>query len=90
VTKVYHETITAPALFASALINNDRSGLSGEESNALDLWLDREGIKGADFVGVGEPRFTWSFDLYCRELGCRGGEVADYQYFVVERGGLTS
>jgi hypothetical protein len=35
------ETVTLPAYWASALINNDSSGLSNSEFQLLDRWLTR-------------------------------------------------
>lgn len=80
---VKFETITAPAHWASALINGDRSGLSEDESAMLDRWLTREGIRASDFVDCSEePRFTWSYQIYCSEATCSGGSVLDYVYQV--------
>lgn len=77
------ETITAPEYWASALINNDRTSLSEDESAMLDRWLAREGIRASDFVSCDdEPRFTWSYRLYCPEAECAGGSVLDYTYQV--------
>lgn len=76
--------ITAPACWASALVNNDRSGLTQEECATLDAWLAREGFPNIVDVdrnqdGEGrDPRFTWSFALYAPECGVSGGEVLDY------------
>ena len=78
--------ITAPAYWASALVNGDFSGLTTEESNMLNAWYEAEGrpnvVSIADDPETGEPqeaRFTWSYELYAGPLcTCHGGEVLDY------------
>ena len=78
------DTITAPACWASALVNGDASGMTPQERAAMALWLIREGYPNIYDVArdgsgeVQEPRFTWHFDLYAPECGVRGGEVLDY------------
>lgn len=79
---------TAPAAWASALINDDRSGLSDAEERALDAWLAQQGdwyVVDVKRDASGEPegsRFTWSFRLYGGEAS--GGDVIDYVIHRVE------
>lgn len=70
------EIYTAPAEWASALVNGDYSGLDAAETAACREWL--AGIAPARVVGAaGEPRFTWHFRLYGGTAD--GGDVLDYQ-----------
>lgn len=78
--------VTAPAAWASALVNNDRSGLSESDKAALDIWLSKmkRDLPGFAVLDVhrdsngepAEPRFTWMFELYGGTAV--GGEVIDY------------
>ena len=77
--------ITAPAYWASALVNDDRSGLTHGETLALYAWLEQEEFPNVvdvyrdDDGTLQEPRFTWSYGLYAGPLcTCQGGEVLDY------------
>lgn len=75
-------TITAPACWASALVNHDRSGLDAAECAALDNWLAIERVNVVDVARNGdgepmEPRFTTSYALYSH-TGTHGGDVLDY------------
>lgn len=72
-----HEQITGPAHWAPYLINGDISGLTDEDIEAINLWLEREGV--AEVLSCGdEAYFTWHMKLHCPELGCNGGSVLDY------------
>ena len=53
--KIETVTYTLPAFWACPLINSDESGLSDEESEALQAWLDSESVGAC--VGVGEIEF---------------------------------
>lgn len=55
------EKYTLPAHWACALINADESGLSDDESAALDAWLESEN-PGACIDASGEPFFTARHD----------------------------
>lgn len=44
-----------PAHWASALVNGDKSGFSDEESEALEAWLNHEGVGSC--VDVSEDAF---------------------------------
>lgn len=49
---------TLPAHWASALINNDTSGMTDKEKSELDLWLESE--KPVYCVSCSDdPFFTW-------------------------------
>lgn len=75
-------TITLPAYWSSALINNDWSGLNDREAELLKAWqalnpeyeiVDTARDDEGDAI---EPRFTWPYRLYGGD--CDGGEVLDY------------
>ncbi len=74
------DTITLPSDWASALINNDYSGLDDEAEIArcvaVETKLASEGWYIVDCED--EPRFTWSYRLYDPGANCSGGEVLDY------------
>lgn len=72
-------TITAPSLWASALVNGDFSGLNAAEAEQLEAWRAKELGPQESIVSTAddsEPRFTWSYRLYGG--GFDGGEVIDY------------
>lgn len=48
-------TYTLPAFWACPLINGDESGLSDEESEAMQAWLDSEAVGAC--VGVSDSEF---------------------------------
>ena len=68
---------TAPAAWASYLINGDASGLTWAEQSSANAWALQatEGHRW-HIVDCGEPWFTWSFRLYGGDY--QGGEVCDY------------
>jgi hypothetical protein len=78
------DTITAPDFWASALINDDRTGMTDEEEAAMDAYLaplEAEGWYVVDVVRnddgeADEARFTWSYRLYGGTAN--GGDVVDY------------
>ena len=70
------DTYTAPAAWASALVNGDYSGLDDADTLACRAW--QESILPAEVVGTkGEPRFTWRYRLYGGLYD--SGDVLDYQ-----------
>jgi len=76
--------ITAPAAWASYLVNGDASGLSDEERAQADAWLEREGVRIVDVERDenGEPLdpyFTWHMDVHAPELGFAGASALDYR-----------
>lgn len=78
-TTITTRTITAPAAWASALVNGDFSGLDADESTACSRWKQRELSIGESVVSAvddAEPRFTKSFRLYGGDA--EGGDVIDY------------
>jgi hypothetical protein len=76
-------TITAPAYWASYLVNGDDSGITPEEKARADAWLARQGVdvvdveRGADGEAV-ESRFTWSYRIHDPLADCSGGDVLNY------------
>ena len=71
------DTVTAPAYWASYLVNEDASGLDDDERRAADRWLaDLAPWRVVATIDDAEPRFTWSFRLYGGESD--GGDVIDY------------
>ena len=76
------DTVTAPAFWASALVNDDYSGLTEEEAAAVKAWLAN--IAPAYVVDIArdaegdadEPRFTWHYRLHGGDA--EGGDVLDY------------
>lgn len=76
--------LTGPVYWASYFVNGDDSGLTAEEKQQADSWLDRN--KVASVVDVArdsdgeaqEARFTWHYQLYNPLADCSGGEVVDY------------
>lgn len=70
-------TITAPAYWASYLINNDATGLTKAEQAACDRWCQQKGPwRIVSTRDQAEPYFTWSFQDYGGSE--KGGEVLDY------------
>jgi hypothetical protein len=70
------DLVTGPAFLASALVNGDTSGLSPKDLECLHRFEAKLGQWYVVDVAAGEPRFTWSFDLYGGDA--RGGDVIDY------------
>ena len=78
------DTVTMPAFWASALINDDRTGMSDEEEVAMDVYMkdiEADGWYVVDVVRnedgeADEARFTNSYRLYGGDAG--GGDVIDY------------
>lgn len=68
--------INAPAAWASAIVNGDRSGLSADEIAVLDHWLAKQDERwpGVNFVSCGsydgdEGFFSRHWDLYAETRG---------------------
>lgn len=55
------QTVTLPAYWASALINNDMSGLSNTEYQLLDRWLTANPEYG-DCLSCSDESFTQRYD----------------------------
>ena len=72
-------TYTLPAFWASYLVNGDPSGMSDREIRACDAYMAR--CPGS-IVDVGEPYFSWSFDLNGGDA--KGGDLAEYTALVLE------
>jgi hypothetical protein len=64
-------TITAPAYWASYLVNGDSSGLDDHEEALADDWARNQEPWYVVGVTDDEPRFTWCYALH-------GGDVLDY------------
>jgi hypothetical protein len=72
-------TVTAPAHMASYLVNNDASGVTADEIQAVEAYL--EGLEILDVARDAEgqclePSFSWSFG-HCGGTAS-GGDVLDY------------
>jgi len=78
--RIQKDEVTAPSVWASALVNGDTSGLDDEDEKALNVWADNLEKSGWTVVGVAgedqEPRFTWSYRQYGGTA--KGGDVLDY------------
>lgn len=70
------DTITAPACWASYLINGDDSGMDPEEIEACNDWLAANNNPSIVGTEDDEPWFTWSYATYGGTAA--GGEVLDY------------
>lgn len=80
--------VTAPASWASALVNGDESGLDAQEQTLLAAWRKR--MDAPNVVGIWEddktgeplePWFSWQFGTIVPEygaIGIRGGELLHY------------
>ena len=74
--------VTGPAIFASYLVNGDKSGLADYEIRLADAWLKNiepwyvVDVDRDDEGNAIEQRFTWSYDLHGGNS--RGGDVIDY------------
>ena len=53
--KIETLTYTLPAFWACALINDDVTGMSDEEEEAMQAWIDREAVGAC--VGVTDSEF---------------------------------
>lgn len=70
-------TYRLPAYYASAIINNDWSGLVEQESDELKSFLSKEGLLTSDFyLSEIEPYFSWKNDM-----NFLGGDVFDFIVF---------
>ena len=71
--------VTAPAYWASALVNGDPSGLSTDEVIHLNAWRKRElGPRDSVADCDDEARFTWFYPLYDPLATCLSGDVLEY------------
>lgn len=78
------DTMTAPAFWACALINDDRTGMTTAEVAMMEATMapvEADGWYVVDVVRnddgeADEPRFTHCYDLYGGDA--RGGDVLDY------------
>lgn len=74
------QTITAPAYWASALVNGDYSSLDVSEASHLRAWMkDNCVVSVLSLAGDDqESRFTKHYRLYDPLAECSGGDVLDY------------
>lgn len=75
-------TLTAPAAWASALVNGDFSGLSDEEERACRAWIEQQAPYRVVSTVEDSERFTWHFRLHGGNA--EGGDVVDYIAHKVE------
>lgn len=78
---IQFDTVTLPAYWATALVNNDWSGLNADEADMCRAAIERLKTAGYQIVSTvddAEPYFTWQYRLYCPEANCSGGDVLDY------------
>ena len=72
-------TATAPAYWASYLVNGDASGLDDHEKALADEWIANQAPwYVVDMTRNEESRFTWSYSLYGGGGDAKGGDVCDY------------
>lgn len=78
--KLCSRTVTAPAAWASALVNGDQSSLTVDDVVALNAWIKRDLEPGESVVGTvegAEPYFSKSYWLYDNRF--QWGDVLEYQ-----------
>lgn len=69
------DVIAGAAYWASYLINGDASGITNEERDLADAWVERNGIR--DVLDVGEQYFSSSYGFHTGSK-YSGGDLADY------------
>lgn len=76
-----YELYTIGAHFLSALVNNDYSGLTNEESIILDNWFKSKNIEGSnwDFLPFEEVDY-----FKCEITGLMGDTVEIHRHFFDE------
>lgn len=72
ITRATDQTVsyTLPAFWASAIVNNDRSGMSVEEIEALAHWRATHPELGNCLDCTDEAGFRWRHDAWPEVLGC--------------------
>lgn len=70
-------TITAPACWASYLVNGESRDMDPVEKSQADAWMISNRVCYVHSV-EGDPWFTWSYRVHNPLADCTGGEVADY------------
>ena len=73
-------TYTLPAHWASALINDDATGLSDDEHDSLNDWLSAY-RPGSCIDCTNEPEFCWTHDADGYELA---GDCLTYTFATFE------
>jgi hypothetical protein len=77
-------TIRAPAIWASYIINGDASGMNDVEIAACAAYLGRALPEGAAIVSCADnSHFSWNYDLYGGTA--QGGDLLEYFYIVRPR-----
>ena len=88
------ESVVWPAHWAPALLCDDESGLSPEESALLDSALDKlaSAFRGRRLycVDVGESWFTWQYRVHVPGSQYLGGAVAEFVFHVVAESSATT
>ena len=64
----FFESYDAPAHWASALVNNDSSGLTDQDKQELRNFLERENLSAASCVSCSDHSFIGKFDGLLTEL----------------------
>lgn len=59
-------TLTAPSVWASALVNCDYSGLAADDVKALNTWLVINGLSFADCVDCEDVGFMHHHDAFAQ------------------------
>ena len=71
--------VTAPAIWASYLVNGDSSGITEQDQIDADRYLNGvdivDVVRDADGDGM-DPYFTWDYELHGGDY--EGGDVLDY------------
>lgn len=89
---IHVDTVTAPAHWASALINGDWSDLDGDEAARCSRFIDW--IKPARVVSIRDdeysaesmdPYFVRNMSLYAPSAPALGGDVLDYVTYEIVR-----
>ncbi len=92
-SKIEVDTVTLPAVWASALVNGDWSGLDAADTAACEREIERLKADGWSVVSTSddaEPRFTKQYRLYNPGSDYTGGDVLDYVvHRSVEQLGVT-
>ena len=73
-TQIETETYILPAYWASALINNDWSGMDDQEEQELNNWLEQ--VKPGSCVGCSD----YGYFSYRNDAGMLAGDVLEFYF----------